>query len=56
MADKFQMELNKSTAVLPQELIALGNHTNMLETKHDKLHLAYSDLKKDHESLCETVG
>lgn len=55
MAYKFQMELNKTTTVLSQKLAALGNRTDMLETKHNKLLLAYSDLSKDHEALSETV-
>lgn len=55
LARKFQAELQKSTSTLTQEIAALGGRTDMLETKHDELHLVYVDLHKDHEALTDTV-
>lgn len=53
--DKFQAELHKSTSTLTQEIAAPGGQTDMLETKHDKVHLAYVELHKEHEALSDTV-
>lgn len=55
IAQKFQSELLKSTNTLSLEIAALGSRTDLLETKHDELTLVYSDLRKEHESLSETV-
>lgn len=55
IGQKFQSELHKSTNTLSLEIAALGNRTDLLETKHDELSLVYSDLRKDHESLSKTV-
>lgn len=35
--------------------MALGNRTDLLETKHDELSLAYTYLRKEHETLSDTV-
>lgn len=51
LASKFQMELHKTSHTLSQEIAALGSRTELLETKHDELALAYNDLSRDHESL-----
>lgn len=55
LAHKFQAELYKSTSTLTQEIAALGGWTDMLETNHDRLHLAYVDQHKEHETLSDTV-
>lgn len=55
IAQKFQSELQKSTNTLSLEIAALGTRTYLLETKHDEVNLAYTDLRKDHGSLSETV-
>lgn len=55
LAKKFQSELQKSTNTLSLEIAALGTRTDLLETKHDELNLAHSDLRKDQETLSETV-
>lgn len=52
MANKFQTELNKSIAMLSQELAALEK----IEQTDEELHMAYSDLRKDHKLLSETGG
>lgn len=36
---------------MSQELAALGNHTDFLETKHNELSIANSDFSKKPESL-----
>lgn len=51
LATKFQTELHKTSHTLSQEIAALGSRTERLETKHDELALAYSDLSREHESL-----
>lgn len=57
LAETFQTELHhKSTNTLTQELAALGGRTDILETKHDELQLAYTDLRKDHETFSDTVA
>lgn len=56
LAEKFQTELHKTTNTLQQEMAALGDRTDLLETKHDELQLAYTDLRRDHESLTESVS
>lgn len=55
IAQKFQPELHKFTNTLSLEIAALGSRTDLLETKHDELTLVCSDLRKEHESLSETV-
>lgn len=54
LAEKFQSELCKTTNTLMQEIATLGSCIDRLETKHDKLSLAYNDLWKVHESLSES--
>lgn len=51
LASKFQTELHKTSHTLSQEIAALGSRTELLETKHDELALAYNDLSREHESL-----
>lgn len=51
LAEKFQAELHKTTHELSQEIAALGIRTDRLETKHDELVLAYSELSREHETL-----
>lgn len=53
LARKFLAKLHRSTSTLMQEIAALGFRTDMLETKHDELHLTYEDLCKDHEALSQ---
>lgn len=55
LAHKFQAEIHKSKNTLTQEIAALGGRTDILEIKHDELHLAYIDLRKDHEVLSDAV-
>lgn len=51
LATKFQTELHKTSHTLSQEIAALGSRTERLETEHDELALAYSDLSREHDSL-----
>ena len=51
LASKFQSELNKTSHTLSQEISSLGSRTDLLETKHDELALAYSDLSREHENV-----
>lgn len=56
LAEKFLTELFKSTNTLQQELAALGGRTDLLETKHDQLQLAYTDPRRDHETFTDSVS
>lgn len=55
LATKFQTELHKTSHTLSQEIAALGSRTELLETKHDELTLAYNDLSREHESLATAL-
>lgn len=48
LANKIQHELHKSTNALTQEIANIGSRTDILETKHDELSLAHSDLRRDY--------
>lgn len=56
LAEKFQSELHKTTSTLTQEITALVTHTDPLETKHDELAFAHTDLRKDFASLAESYS
>lgn len=51
LASKFQTELHKTSHKLSQEIAALGSRTDLLETKHDELALAYGELSREYDSL-----
>lgn len=46
----------KSTNALTQEIANIGSRTDILETKHDKLSLAHSDLWRDYETLADSFS
>lgn len=56
LATKFQTELHKTSHTLSQEIAALGSHTELFETKHDELALAYNDLSREHDSLATALS
>lgn len=56
LATKFQTELHKTFHTLSQEIAALGTRTDMLETKHDKLALAYGELSREYDSLASAFS
>lgn len=56
LAAKIQLELHKSTNALTQEIASIGSRTDVLETKHDELSLAHSDLRRDYETLADSFS
>lgn len=56
LADKIQLELHKLTNALSQEIANIGSRTDVLETKHDELSLAHSDLRRDYETLADSFS
>lgn len=56
LVDKIEKEVHSSTVALSHEIASIGNRTDLLKTKHDKLALAHNDLRKDYENLADNFA
>lgn len=56
LVDKLEQELHTSTNALSQEIASIRDRTDILEAKHDELGLAHNDLRKDYETLADSLS